>query len=289
MSKYYELKTTLKGTTDPEEIYTYNKSKEKLNSVYGMSCQDPLHAKILYDDGEYNINDLNKVGSDEDREKALAGAAFPYQWGVYVTAYARAALQEAIDAAGERMVYCDTDSVKVLGEIDLDAINQKRQQLALRQGAVATDRKGTPHYMGVFEYEGKYDRFITQGAKRYAYIKGECKYAEHCPNFPRCKMGVTVSGVSKKENPETGNPIAVDELRELKRFKDGMIWHESAGSLSVYNDDDNFYYPVDADRGVTITPNIAILPNTYQMGFTKDYLMLLQDVELYGDYIDRRK
>ena len=289
VSKYYELKTTLKGTTDPEEIYTYNKSKEKLNSVYGMSCQDPLHAKILYDDGEYNINDLNKVGSDEDREKALAGAAFPYQWGVYVTAYARAALQEAIDAAGERMVYCDTDSVKVLGEIDLEAINQKRQQLAVRQGAVATDRKGIPHYMGVFEYEGKYDRFITQGAKRYAYIKGECKYAEHCPNFPRCKMGVTVSGVSKKENPETGNPIAVDELRELKRFKDGMIWHESAGSLSVYNDDDNFYYPVDADRGVNITPNIAILPNTYQMGFTRDYLMLLQDVELYGDYIDRRK
>ena len=38
-----------------------------------------------------------------------------------------------------------------------------------------------------------------------------------------------------------------------------------------------------------VTPNIAILPNTYQMGFTKDYLMLLQDVELYGDYIDRRK
>lgn len=276
VSKYYELKTTLKGTTDPEEIYTYNKSKEKLNSVYGMSCQDPLHARILYDDGEYNINDLNKVGSDEDREKALAGAAFPYQWGVYVTAYARAALQEAIDAAGDRMVYCDTDSVKVLGEIDLGAINQKRQQLAIRQGAVATDRKGIPHYMGVFEYECTYDRFITQGAKRYAYQIGG-------------KMGVTVSGVSKAINEKTGIPMAVEELGSLENFRDGMIWEKSAGSLSVYNDDDNFYYDCGDGRGVMVTPNIAILPNTYQMGFTKDYLMLLQDVELYGDYIDRRK
>ena len=98
-----------------------------------------------------------------------------------------------------------------------------------------------------------------------------------------------MSGVSTKQNPETGNPIAVDELKSLENFRDGMIWHESAGSLSVYNDDDNFFYPVDADRGVMITPNIAILPNTYQMGFSKDYTALLQDVELYGEYIDRRK
>lgn len=277
IQKYYELKTTLKGTSDPEEAYIYAKSKEKLNSVYGMSVQDPLHAKILYDDGNYTIKDLNKIGSDEDRKQALTGAAFPYQWGVYVTSYARHALQEAIDLIGyDRMVYCDTDSVKMIGTVDLSGINKKREQLADRQGAVATDRKGIPHYMGVFEYEGTYDKFITQGAKRYAYEIGG-------------KMGVTVSGVSKKVNPKTGVPIAVEELKDLKNFKDGMIWRESAGSLSVYNDDDNFYYQVDEERGVMITPNIAILPNTYQMGFSKDYTALLQDVELYGEYIDRRK
>ena len=290
IQKYYELKTTLKGTIDPEEAYAYAKSKEKLNAVFGMSVQDPLHAKILYDDGDYTVQDLNKIGTPEELEKALSGAAFPYQWGVYVTAYARQALQEAIDLIGfDRMVYCDTDSVRMIGKVDMTRINKKREQLATRQGAVAVDRKGIPHYMGVFEYEGTYSKFITQGAKRYAYIKGECKYSDHCPNFPRCKMGVTVSGVSKKDNPETGNPLAVDELQDLKNFKDGMIWHESAGSLSVYNDDDNFYYPVDSDRGVMITPNIAILPNTYQMGFSKDYTALLQDVELYGEYVDRRK
>lgn len=277
IQKYYDLKTTLKGTRDPEEAYLYAKSKEKLNSVYGMSCQDPLHAKILYDDGDYTVQDLNKIGTPEELKKALSGAAFPYQWGVYVTSYARQALQEAIDVIGfDRMVYCDTDSVKMIGTVNLSGINKRREQLAKRQGAAAVDRKGISHYMGVFEYEGTYDQFITQGAKRYAYvIDGQ--------------MGVTVSGVSKEINPETGIPIAVEELKDLKNFKDGMIWHESAGSLSVYNDDDNFYYPVDAERGVMITPNIAILPNTYQMGFSKDYTALLQDVELYGEYVDRRK
>ena len=276
IQKYYELKTTLKGTIDPEEAYAYAKSKEKLNAVFGMSVQDPLHAKILYDDGDYTVQDLNKTGTPEELEKALSGAAFPYQWGVYVTSYARHALQEAIDLIGyDRMVYCDTDSVKMIGKVNMSGINKKREQLATRQGAVAVDRKGIAHYMGVFEYEGTYDQFITQGAKRYAYVIDG-------------KMGVTVSGVSKKINPETGIQIAVEELKDLKNFRDGMIWHESAGSLSVYNDDDNFYYKVDDERGVMITPNIAILPNTYQMGFSKDYTALLQDVELYGEYVDRR-
>ena len=276
IKKYYDLKTVLKGTTDSEELYQYNKNKEKLNSVYGMSCQDPLHDRILYDEGEYTVHDLNKVGSDEEREKALSGAAFPYQWGVYVTAYAREALQEAIDRAGDKMVYCDTDSVKVLGNIDLSDINAIRQKYAARMGASAMDRKGSVHYMGVFEFELKYDRFITQGAKRYAYQVGD-------------KMGVTVSGVSKKINEVTGVPLAVEELGSLEEFRDGMIWRKSAGSLSVYNDDDNFYHEVEPGRGVMVTPNIAILENTYQMGFSKDYIQLLQDVELYGEYIDRRK
>lgn len=277
ISKYYEYKTTLKGATDPEEQYTYAKSKEKLNAVFGMSCQDPLHSTILYDDGEYNVADLNKIGTEEERNKALAGAAFPYQWGVYVTAYARAALQEAIDLAGwDQMVYCDTDSVKVIGTVDLSSLNAKREKRAIRQGAVATDRKGTQHFMGVFEFECVYDRFITQGAKRYAYEMGG-------------KMGVTVSGVSKRINEKTGLPVAVEELGKLENFKIGMIWKESAGSLSVYNDDDNFYYDCGDGRGVMITPNIAILPNTYEMGFSKDYSKLLQDVELYGEYVDRRK
>ena len=272
---YYRAKTELKGLTDYEDVYRYNKSKELLNSVFGMSCQDVMHSQIEYNGGEYT--EVNLYDFPDKAEEALIKASFPYQWGVYCTSYARRALQDAINIAGNRMVYCDTDSVKVIGNMDLTELNRDRIKKAKLNKAYAQDRKGIVHYMGVFEYEGTYEKFITQGAKRYAYIKDE-------------KMGITVSGVSKKLNPETGNPIACEELGYLGRFEEGMVWEKSAGTMSVYNDNDDFYFTdQETGRKVHVTPNVAILPTTYKMGYSKDYKELLTNVLLYGDYVDRRK
>ena len=271
--KYYERKTSLKGATDPEEVYQYNKSKALLNAVFGCSCQDPIHSEILYDDGNYT--NINLYDFPDKAEEALKKAHFPYQWGVYVTAYARHALQDAIDKAGDKMVYCDTDSVKVCGEIDLSKINARREKIASRMGAVSNDRKGVPHYMGVFEYECTYDRFITQGAKRYAYEMDG-------------KLSVTVSGVSKAVNPKTKKTYAAEELGKLENFQEGFIWRKSAGTLSVYNDDDDFIYHT-PDGDIHITPNVAILPNTYTLGFAPSYKQLITDIMLYGEYIDKRE
>ena len=266
--RYYENKTKLKGVTDPEQLYLYQKSKEKLNGIYGMSAQDPIHAEILYNDGEYARSDY----TTGDAEKVLKKAKFPYQWGVYTTAYARAALQDAIDIAGAQMVYCDTDSVKTLGELDLTLLNRKRQNLAEENKAFADDPKGNRHYMGVFELDGKYDRFISCGAKRYAYESDG-------------HMSITVSGVSKAVNEETGIPFAVEELGKLENFKEGFIWRKSAGTMAVYNDDDLFEY-TDQDSGnrVLITKNVAIVPTTYEMTYARDYKRLLKEIDLYGEY-----
>ena len=266
--RYYENKTKLKGVTDPEQLYLYQKSKEKLNGIYGMSAQDPIHAEILYNDGEYARSDY----TTGDAEKVLKKAKFPYQWGVYTTAYARAALQDAIDIAGAQMVYCDTDSVKTLGELDLTLLNRKKQNLAEENKAFADDPKGNRHYMGVFELDGKYDRFISCGAKRYAYESDG-------------HMSITVSGVSKAVNEETGIPFAVEELGKLENFKEGFIWRKSAGTMAVYNDDDLFEY-TDQDSGnsVLITKNVAIVPTTYEMTYARDYKRLLKEIDLYGEY-----
>ena len=271
--KYYENKTKLKGVTDPEQVYLYQKSKEKLNGIYGMSAQDPIHAEILYNGGDYTRSDY----TTGDADKVLSKAKFPYQWGVYTTAYARAALQEAIDAAGNRMVYCDTDSVKTLGKVDLSYINRKRQAAAEGNKAFADDPKGIRHYMGVFELDGVYDRFITCGAKRYAYeAEGH--------------MSITVSGVSKAVNEETGVSFAVEELGKLENFHEGFIWRKSAGTMSVYNDEDLFYY-TDPETGnkVQIIKNVAIIPTTYEMTYAKDYRRLLQEIDLYGEYKSARE
>ena len=271
--RYYENKTKLKGVTDPDQLYLYQKSKEKLNGIYGMSAQDPIHAKIIYNDGEYTRSDY----TTGDADKVLGKAKFPYQWGVYTTAYARAALQEAIDLAGEKMVYCDTDSVKTLGQVDLTILNRKRQSIAENNQAYADDLKGNRHYMGVFELDGVYDRFISCGAKRYAYEADG-------------HLSITVSGVSKAVNEETGIPFAVEELGCLENFHEGIIWRKSAGTMAVYNDNDNFDFE-DPETGnkVHITKNVAIVPTTYEMTYAKDYRRLLKEIDLYGEYKKSRE
>ena len=273
--KYYHNKTYLKGTQDPDEQYLYQKDKEKLNAIYGMSAQDPIHADVKYDDGVWTVSGYDRP--KEEIEKTLLKAKFPYQWGVYTTAYARQALQEGIDLAGKQMVYCDTDSIKTEGPVDIERINGYRRKLAKAYGGVEKDRKGIDHYIGIFEYEGTYDRFISCGAKRYAYEQDG-------------HMTITVAGVTKEVNEETGIPFAVEELGCLENFHEGMKWIRAGGIAAVYNDHDDFMYTdPESGRQLHIGKNVALVPSTYEMTFESDYRKLLFELDLYGEYLDKRE
>ena len=248
-----------------------------------MSATDPIHQEILYNGGEYTRSDYETM-TPEEIEKALKGAAFPYQWGVYTTAYAREQLQSAIKLCGSKIIYCDTDSVKTDGNIPIDQLNNALRARAEQLGAFADDMKGNRHYIGVFEPDGHYQQFITQGAKRYAYIKDNGR------------MGVTVAGVSTKLNektvyidPVTGEeyhkPFAVEELKDLKRFKPGMIWKAAGGTQAVYNDADDLDYTDPATgKTVHISKNVAIIPTTYEMTYSRDYALLLNKIQLYSEF-----
>lgn len=226
--------------------------------------------------------------TDEEIEKALKGAAFPYQWGVYTTAYAREQLQDAIKLCGKKIIYCDTDSVKTLGDVPINKLNDNLKARAERAGAFADDMNGKRHYIGVFEDDGHYRHFITQGAKRYAYIKDNGR------------MGITVAGVTKDideetkwedENKEEYHPsFAVEELKSLDRFKPGMTWKKAGGTQAVYNDADDFDY-TDPETGkkVHIGRNVAIIPTTYKMTYSRDYALLLKEIQLYSEYRRERE
>ena len=300
---YYNKKTALKGDDSEDGKYIYTKSKNQLNAVYGMSATDPIHQDVIYDpghlleqchEGDYFIPAYDDR-SKEEIQKILKNAAFPYQWGVYTTALARYQLRTALkeiyrQGKMEDVLYVDTDSVKVRGQIDLSGLNGKLKENAIRQKAFADDMKGVRHYIGLFEDDGHYKQFITQGAKRYAVIKDNGK------------MDITVAGVSKKINEKTGIPFAVEELKSLTRFKPdrldadgniiehGMIWKKAGGTLSVYNDHaDRYYTDPETGKSVHITKNVAIIPTTYKMTYSKDYRLLLNEIQLYGDYQKARE
>ena len=256
--EFYKKKTELKGVKG-QELY-YMKNKELLNSIYGMSVQNPVKRSILFndegDDPELYIEDTSLT--DEELLLRSKRKAFTcYQFGVWTTAHARKSLEDGIDICGDDLLYCDTDSCKYKGQHDFTAYNKEVRSLAVSGGLYATDIKGITHYGGVYEPDGVYDGFITQGAKKYAYIEdGE--------------LHITVSGVAKK-----AGAAALDQAGGLDAFREGLVFHNCGKTESIYNDKDLGLYDIDG-RQVYISRNVFINEQDYTLGRADDYTELLR-------------
>lgn len=249
---YYKSKTRLKDV-DGEEIF-YMKSKNKLNAIYGMTAQDPVRQEIEFMASQGFTERTDDIG--ELLANSNKRAFLPYQWGVWTTAHARWRLEEGIQIAGEGFVYCDTDSVKYIGQADWTAYNELRIADSLESGAYAEDPRGNVHYMGVYESEGTYDYFKTLGAKKYAYEKNG-------------RLTVTIAGVNKKKGSV--------ELGTIDKFKEGFIFADAGGIESVYNDDPVITSYEIEGRTISITSNVVLKDSTYTLGVTADYRRLLDE------------
>lgn len=260
---YYKAKTELKNVPG-QEIY-YMKSKNKLNSIYGMMAQNPVKQDIVYNNGVWSTaNDPEAEILAESNRKAF----LCYQWGVWCTAWARYRLQEGIKLAGENFVYCDTDSVKYIGDIDWTEYNKQREKDSKASGAFAADLKGITHYMGVYEADGKYAEFKTLGAKKYAY------------NYESGgKTCVTIAGVTKKSGGKE-----LDENGGLNAFSPGFTFVKAGGTEAIYNDDPEIKTVVRDGKQIDITPNIVIKDSTYTLGITAEYASLLKNCCLPDDF-----
>lgn len=259
--KYYTDKTELKNV-EGKELY-YGLAKALLNSLYGMCAQDPCKPDIDYVDDGIEINEniidyyiLETITEQELLDKSNRKVWLPYAWGVWTTAWARLRLEEGIRLAGDNFVYCDTDSVKYVGDVDWTAYNADRVAASENSRAMAVDPHGERHYMGVFEQERGYDRFITYGAKKYAYEQNG-------------KLGVTVSGVSKKTGAQ--------ELGKLENFKYGFKFTVAGGMESVYNDENYGKYVIDGHE-LDITRNVCLRPSSYTLSLADDYSELLYEL-----------
>ena len=277
--EYYRRKTELKNV-DGQEIY-YLKSKNKLNSIYGMMAQDPAKVRLLYmQDGvidEWGQIDYYPEDRRKDKNQLLAEsnrkAFLAYQWGVWVTAWARYRLREGIwlvQEQGGEFLYCDTDSVKYLGNIDWSAYNAQRIADSTVSGAWADDPAGERHYMGVYEQEHDMLRFRTWGAKKYVYtVTPSKRYRAAHPDRAE-ELASTIAGV--------GKTLGAEELIAaggIEAFRPGFVFHEAAGLEAVYNDDVDETIEIDGHE-LHITPNVTLRPSTYELGLSGEYERLLR-------------
>lgn len=270
---YYRLKTELKGIEDKSLLY--EKSKNKLNSIYGMSAQNPVKQNVLWTPSGWDV-DKRDVG--ELLEEANKRAFFPYQWGVWTTAHARAELQRGIDNVTEQggeFVYCDTDSVKYMGEVDWSTLNDDLRTRSTTNGAYAADPKGKRHYMGVWEADKGYPAaFATRGAKKYVVL------------HPDEKLEATIAGVSKREDGgRVSGGMELTEHGGISAFLKPEFTFEKAGGVELrYNDTIRKVIKIDGHR-LKLRECVTIVPSTYTLSDTDEYSEVLATAAMIKEYM----
>lgn len=194
----YQKKTTLKGVEGMEVEYL--SAKENLNSCYGMCVTDILRPTIEIDETSKEwVSKEPNYQEELEKYNTSRGRFICYQWGVFITAYARYALWSGIVSCGADYVYADTDSIKILNsDKHKDYIERYNKYIkerlikACEYHELSTElvhpktKDGVEKWLGVWDFDGYYTRFKTLGAKRYM-----VEYENH-------KHSLTVSGLNKK-------------------------------------------------------------------------------------------
>lgn len=203
----YKKKTELKNVEGMEAEYL--NSKENVNSAYGMCVTDPCREDNIYSDNEWLTTEEKTTQNlikpiEELIEKYNKENRFLYYpWGVWVTAYARANLFSGILEFKNDYIYSDTDSIKVVNiDKHLEYFESYNKQVEMdikrcldyykidTKMASPKTKEGEIKKLGVWDYEGKYERFKTLGAKRYLTEKKDKK--------GNINIEITVAGVGKE-------------------------------------------------------------------------------------------
>lgn len=261
MLRYYDDKQSLKHVAGQEN--NYMKAKNRVNSFYGMAVTNPLHDEIfLEEDGVTWNRTLIDYNNREDIEQRLDAfyksynSFLPYQWGVFVPAWTRYHLwHDIIIPNDKRVLYCDTDSAKVINMTEcLPSINKYNAWVKEVKEKRLADLGITKEYpdLGYFDHEtadGAWKGFKTLGAKKYLVQTAADKFM------------MTVAGLSKK---------AVAYIQSFDDFRPGTIFAAGVSGRTVSHCITN---PVQTfDNGGCWIEN-----TTYRLSYSDSYEALLAE------------
>lgn len=271
MLTFYDGKTQLKGIKGKE--YEYAKSKNMLNATFGMCVTDIIHHIIEYDVESMQWSETVPFSEDAIADFFASRNNFlSYQWGVWITANARKRLQRMIKKVGFDLVYIDTDSIKFQNKKHIEEFEKLNEELKeqcenndIRAYSDKEDADGNikRYYLGTWDNDGNYDRFMTLGAKKYAY-----EYVKRSGDLELVDFHITVSGMGK----EKGRKM----ICNLGHFKIGETYRNIGRTTSWFNDEKPHNITVDGCTFTTAS-NIGVLETSYTLGVTNEYWSLIFD------------
>lgn len=274
----YVNKTEFKGVEGKE--IEYQKEKNKFNALYGMSVTNMIRDNVIYKDEveEWFEEELTNDEIIEKLQTEKKKSFLSFAWGVWVTAYARDNLLRRVIELDDYVVYCDTDSAKLVDGYDKSVFDKYNESVVKKIQFVSSqlnipfekyapkDKKGVPHLLGVFESETEgdskftYSSFITQGAKKYAVEQNN-------------KIKITVAGV-----PKSGSKA----LKTLDDFRDDLVfsYKDTGKNILMYVDAQDSFELTDYNGKKSIVKDksgCCLLPTTYVLGKSEEYANLIDD------------
>jgi len=301
LDKYVE-KTKLKNVEGQEVNYAL--AKNSFNTLYGMSVTNNIKDEVIFENNIWSNRKLENTEILMKLSEEKSKSFLSFSWGVWVTAYARRNLIENIIANDDYVVYCDTDSIKLVQGYDKKVIENYNKMVENKLKKISKtlgikfsryapeDVKGKSHLLGLFEKEETskinkeftYQEFITQGTKKYAYrtMKDYEKIYFKIPNkkgkyyfkILTDKIKITVSGVPKQG--------AIALKNDISNFKDNLIFksEDTGKKMLMYNDfqEDIFVTDYQGNEDLIHEPSgVAIVPATYELNKSYEYTEFLND------------
>lgn len=180
---------------EPEMKAEYSLAKGNLNSLYGVCVTNVIQNEFTFSrekGWKRNAVDYQEKIDDYNTKKSRF---ISYGWGCFCTSIGRKNLMTAILSLGEDYIYSDTDSVKYLHKEKHDSFFEWYNNKVVENLQNMCEFYKIPFErvspngatIGVFDYEGKYRRFKTLGAKRYMTQDAETG-----------EISMTVAGLNKK-------------------------------------------------------------------------------------------
>lgn len=288
--EYYKGKTALKGTGRTSE---YNESKQFINSLYGVCVTKIITDNVTFHNG-WEKTEATMLDFIETVTNMLKKEQFyTYQIGVWVTAWARHNLWDAIQHLDFKTVYCDTDSIKGLfDDNDLKWFDDYNKGVWDQCMKCAKARginpdlyrpktpKGVTKEIGWFDREHDCIEFKTLGAKRYVDLVWDKDLQQNV-------VETTIAGLPKSSGTQL--------IHSVDDFNADLKWNckISKKLISCYNENQPMLDWVDynGDKYTSIDRyGLNLMPTSFELGVSDDYRLLYELLQGYdNDMFDTPK
>lgn len=284
--KYFDLKeSTPKDTTE------YFISKQRVNSFYGMCCSRHHFRENIYKAGEWTTQAAeNRDGTIKTFDDFIKDDFLLPAYGIWITAYARAdLLLKAVWPNRHYVVYCDTDSVYFCNGFDVTKLLDHNKYL---EDINLKGRQANYPRLGCYEFEGRYKRFKTLGAKRYVKeyyredmpkhrykitdIKKGIRHYDRHYYLSLNKVNQTIAGLGKNVLLEYCNKTHKDVFEVFDNSMDiNSIFTQK---LTTHYEDKPHSNIVNGELMQELS-SVSLMPSDFAIHMSKEYLLLLATVK----------